>query len=194
VKNKQKLEFYNYLLKVSSLLRINSLFPEENSNKEIEELTMEILNNFENVNFNRPNYFYKEKHITPSNHFVLIVESDQKYLFIKNENNIEIPNGYFELFTSFKDNLIEYFKRIGSELINFELKGIKFIDTFREKNENIDNLTPVPEYLYIVKAEVKGVDNMCFLEKNEIKDTKLYTKEEILNFIEISNKEKIEID
>ena len=79
---KKNLELYNFLLKELSLIQLYKL-EEDVSKKEnliikLEEELMNELNYFENVNFSRINFFYKDYYPSPGLRIVLLFKDDEE--------------------------------------------------------------------------------------------------------------------
>ena len=191
INDKRKLEFYNYILKLLSQIKLFKMFKDFKIIDEMEETLMSLLNNFENCNFNKINYFSKEEVITPSIGFTFIFNNeDDETLFKINDNNeFELPFSNFELFKSFDENINNFLNLNSIKLEDYDVKGIINILPLRSENNKINDYFSTPEYLFVLSSNNKIYninEKFKYLKKEEIKDSKLFSKNEILKFIEIA--------
>ncbi len=188
----RKNEYYNYILKILALIKYAKMFKDFNKINDIENVAMEMLNNFENCNFNKINYFSKEEVLTPSIGFVLLIKNnDNKILFIKNKDKINLPFSNFEIYKGFEENINDYLKNNEIEVNKIECKGIINKFPLEHNNDIINKNFSTPEYIFILSSEIKSynINNKFeFIDIENINNTDLFTKEEIYKFIEISNK------
>lgn len=213
------LTYYNSLIKVLSLTRLYYMFnkcdvvEKDNIINEIEKVMMETLNHFENVNFNRPNYFYKESKLTPIPHLLFILKSSEtdNYLFIKNDKGeLDTLNYYPSLFNDLneeKEEIVVHKLKIDKEYLPLiRLKTISFIKPIEDDNLNI----PLPEYLLIFKGELPQKDIQEILSNNselvlvDINDEKLKSLDKkpinlnsfkkVIDEVNSSNNEEIAIN
>lgn len=195
---KKKLEIYSYLIKILSLTRVYSLSKEDKDKiiNDIEKVTMEALNYFENVNFDRPNYFFKDYYPSPQIRVLLLINNEDKYLFKKDDkSNLEITNFLLPLDEEISDAINKYLSLLNLNLKfeDFNLKGMKF----RKVLEKSDQF-PLNEYVLIFKFN-KNLDsfneNELVLESisNLYQKLKVIKKEELIEFINLSIKDRIYI-
>ena len=195
---KKKLQIYSYLIKILSLTRVYSLSKEDKDKiiNDIEKVTMEALNYFENVNFDRPNYFFKDYYPSPQIRVLLLINNEDKYLFKKDDkSNLEITNFLLPLDEEISDAVNKYLSLLNLNLkfedLNF--KGMKF----RKVLEKSDQF-PLNEYVKIFKFN-KNLDsfneNELVLESisNLNQKLKVIKKEELIEFINLSIKDRIYI-
>lgn len=195
---KKKLQIYSYLIKILSLTRVYSLSKEDKDKiiNDIEKVTMEALNYFENVNFDRPNYFFKDYYPSPQIRVLLLINNEDKYLFKKDDkSNLEITNFLLPLDEEISDAVNKYLSLLNLNLKfeDFNFKGMKF----RKVLEKSDQF-PLNEYALIFKFN-KNLDsfneNELVLESisNLNQKLKVIKKEELIEFINLSIKDRIYI-
>lgn len=186
----RKNEYYNYILKLLALIKYSKICKDNSKIDEIEKLVMEMLNNFENCNFNKINYFSKEEVLTPAIGFIFIIKNEtNEILFLKNNEKYELPFSNFEIYKGFNENIDNYLKKVSIDIKNYCIKGI----INKMPLDNLNKNFSTPEYLFILSSEIKSYNinnSFIFIDEKEINDTFLFNKEEIIKFITISNSEE----
>ena len=93
-------EFYDFVVKVHSIAKIGLTYSKDpystDNYKELNELSKQMLENFMNVKFDRPNMFTKDVYPTPNvSCRTLIVNSKNEVLLVKeaNTNTWSLPGG-----------------------------------------------------------------------------------------------------
>ena len=195
---KKKIEIYSYLIRILSLTRVYSLTDKEKDDviDDIEKVTMEALNYFENVNFNRPNYFFRDYYPSPQIRILLLLINEDKYLFKKDDkSNLEILNFLLPLEEEISESINKYLSSLSLDLKyeDLEFKGMKFRKVLEKSND-----FPLNEYVIIFKSDKKlsSLDeNRLIYEDVNLNEEKLKNikKEELTEFIILSNKDKISI-
>lgn len=195
---KKKIEIYSYLIRILSLTRVYSLTDKEKDDviNDIEKVTMEALNYFENVNFNRPNYFFRDYYPSPQIRILLLLKNEEKYLFKEDDkSNFEILNFLLPLEEEISESINKYLSSLSLELKYEDLgfKGMKFRKVLEKSND-----FPLNEYVIIFKSDKKlsSLDeNRLIYEDVNLNEEKLKNikKEELTEFIILSNKDKISI-
>lgn len=196
---KKKIEIYSYLIRILSLTRVYSLTDKEKDDviNDIEKVTMEALNYFENVNFNRPNYFFRDYYPSPQIRILLLLKNEDKYLFKKDDkSNLEILNFLLPLEEEISESINKYLSSLSLDLKyeDLEFKGMKFRKVLEKSND-----FPLNEYVIIFKSDKKlsslDKDKLIYedvnLNEEKLKNIK---KEELTEFIILSNKDKISIN
>lgn len=195
---KKKIEIYSYLIRILALTRVYSLTDKEKDDviNDIEKVTMEALNYFENVNFNRPNYFFRDYYPSPQIRILLLLKNEDKYLFKKDDkSNLEILNFLLHLEEEISESINKYLSSLSLDLKyeDLEFKGMKFRKVLEKSND-----FPLNEYVIIFKSDKKlsslDKDKLTYedvnLNEEKLKNIK---KEELTEFIILSNKDKISI-
>ena len=196
---KKKIEIYSYLIRILSLTRVYSLTDKEKDDviNDIEKVTMEALNYFENVNFNRPNYFFRDYYPSPQIRILLLFKNEDKYLFKKDDkSNFEILNFLLPLEEEISESINKYLSSLSLDLKyeDLEFKGMKFRKVLEKSND-----FPLNEYVIVFKSDKKlsSLDeNRLIYEDVNLNEEKLKNikKEELTEFIILSNKDKISIN
>ena len=195
INEKRKLEYYNYILKILAMCKLAKFFNDMDKIEEIEKTAMDMLNNFENCNFNKINFFSKEEVVTPAVGYILLIKNENdEYLFKKNKEELEVLFNPFEILKSMDENINEYLKNNNLEISkDYEVKGIINEIPLKEENAKINNYFSTPMYLFILTSQIKSYNmdsDFIFIKKSDIKDTKLFSKNEIIKFIDISINDK----
>lgn len=194
INEKRKLEYYNYILKILALVKVAKIFKDIDKIDEIEKVAMEMLNNFENCNFNKINFFSKEEVVTPGVGFILLIKNENdEYLFKKNKEEIELFYSSFEILKSMDENINEYLKNSNLKIEDYDVKGVINKIPLKEENGKINTYFSTPMYIFILSSKIKSynIDNdFIFIKKEDINDTKLFSKNEIIKFIDISINDK----
>ncbi len=195
INEKRKLEYYNYILKILAMCKLAKFFNDMDKIEEIEKTAMDMLNNFENCNFNKINFFSKEEVVTPAVGYILLIKNENdEYLFKKNKEELEVLFNPFEILKSMDENINEYLKNNNLEISkDYEVKGIINEIPLKEENTKINNYFSTPMYLFILTSQIKSYNmdsDFIFIKKSDIKDTKLFSKNEIIKFIDISINDK----
>ena len=195
INEKRKLEYYNYILKILAMCKLAKFFNDMDKIEEIEKTAMDMLNNFENCNFNKINFFSKEEVVTPAVGYILLIKNENdEYLFKKNKEELEVLFNPFEILKSMDENINEYLKNNNLEISkDYEVKGIINEIPLKEENAKINNYFSTPMYLFILTSQIKSYNidsDFIFIKKSDIKDTKLFNKNEIIKFIDISINDK----
>ena len=195
INEKRKLEYYNYILKILAMCKLAKFFNDISKIEEIEKTAMDMLNNFENCNFNKINFFSKEEVVTPAVGYILLIKNESnEYLFKKNKDELEVLYNPFEILKSMDKNINEYLKNNNLEINeDYEIKGIINEIPLKEEEGKINNYFSTPMYLFILTSQIKSYNidsDFIFIKKSDIKDTKLFSKNEIIKFIDISINDK----
>lgn len=177
------------------MCKLAKFFNDMDKIEEIEKTAMDMLNNFENCNFNKINFFSKEEVVTPAVGYILLIKNENdEYLFKKNKEELEVLFNPFEILKSMDENINEYLKNNNLEISkDYEVKGIINEIPLKEENAKINNYFSTPMYLFILTSQIKSYNmdsDFIFIKKSDIKDTKLFSKNEIIKFIDISINDK----
>ena len=195
INEKRKLEYYNYILKILAMCKLAKFFNDMDKIEEIEKTAMDMLNNFENCNFNKINFFSKEEVVTPAVGFILLIKNENnEFLFKKNKDELEVLYNPFEILKSMDENINEYLKNNNLEISeDYKVKGVINEIPLKEEEAKINNYFSTPMYLFILTSQIKSYNmdsDFIFIKKSDIKDTKLFSKNEIIKFIDISINDK----
>ncbi|MCR4879572.1 MAG: NUDIX hydrolase N-terminal domain-containing protein [Bacilli bacterium] len=151
-------EFYDFLLKVQSISKIGLIYSKDpyalTNYKEINDLSTRYLENFENVKFDRPNFFKRDIYPTPnvSVRTVILNSEKTKVLMVKEASlqAYSLPGGWADLYDSpSKTARNECMQEAGANIDIVRLVGITDRTPFK-------NPTSIPEYVVIFEARLVG--------------------------------------
>lgn len=151
-------EFYDYLIKIQSIAKIGLVFSKDpyalTNYQQINDLTTEMLENFLEVKFNRPNYFSRDIYPTPnvSVRTVILSEDKQKALFVREAKSqtYSFPGGWADLYDSATETAKnEALQEAGADIEIVRLLGLLNRTPFKTN-------AIIPEYLILFEAKLVG--------------------------------------
>ena len=200
-----KKNIYDYIIKIQSIAKIGLVYSKDpyalTNYQEINDLSKEFLEQFMDVNLDRPNYF--ERHIYPTPNIsarVVIFNEDKTQVLLVREvltQTYSLPGGWCDLYDSPSDTA----KNEARQEAGVTLKDIKLI--------GITNRTPfvsdtsVPNYVIIFEAKIDKwlesheyeTDDVRFFDIDNLPEISRKTsKEELSRFIEAARKEEVIFD
>lgn len=196
-------ELYDYLIKVQSICKIGLLYSKDpyaiTNYKGINRLTLNLLEDFINVKFNRPNYFHRDIYPTPnlSVRTVIFNKERTKVLMVREvkDHTYSLPGGWCDLYDSPSEAAKkECLQEAGATVNITHLVGI--IDRIPNK-EYKNNLNDVPEYILVFEGVIKGelqeheyeTDDVKFFNINDLPKISNKTSYKQLNRILSAAKE-----
>ena len=186
--------FYDFLLKIQSIAKIGLKFSKDpyalSNYQEINDLSTKFLEDFQNVNFERNNYFERDIYPTPnvSVRTIIFSEDRKKILMVREASSHEysLPGGWADLYDSpSKTAKNECLQEAGAEIEIVRLVGITERTPFK-------NPTSVPEYVVIFEGKIDVLhkeheyetDDVGFFDINNLPVISRKTsKEELMRFI-----------
>ncbi len=161
--------YYDYIIKMQSIARIGLKFttdPYARENyEEINELSMKMLQDFENVQFDRPNYFARDVYPTPNISVRTVIKNEKgEILFVREakDNTYSLPGGWCDLYdspqTAAKNEISQ---EAGVEAKITRLVGI--LDHTPFKNDK-----SIPEYVIVFEGVVAGKFHEHCHETNDV--------------------------
>ncbi len=164
-------QIYDFIIKVQSIAKIGLVHSKDpyaiaNYN-EINELSKSFLEDFQNVKFDRNNYFERNIYPTPNVSVRTIILSDDKskVLMVReaDDHTYSLPGGWCDLYDAPSDAALkECQQEAGAEIKLIRLVGILNRTPFKEK-------TSVPEYVIIFLAKLKAPIHEHEFETDEVK-------------------------
>lgn len=163
-------ELYDYLLKMQSIARIGLTYSTDSyaidNYHQINDLTLEMLQNLQDVKLDRNNYFREGIYPTPNISCRAVIINDKNEILLVrevNSNKYSMPGGWCDLYDSPK------------EAITNECKQEAGVDVDIIRLVGVTNRTPfkfnksVPEYVLIFECKVKGELGVHEYETNDVK-------------------------
>lgn len=150
--------FYDFLIKIQSISKIGLVYSKDpyaiTNYKEINDLSTRFLEEFMEVNFDRPNYFRRDIYPTPnvSVRTVILNKEKTKVLMVKEANlqAYSLPGGWADLYDSpSKTAKNECLQEAGAHIEIVRLVGITDRTPFK-------TTTDLPEYVIIFEARLVG--------------------------------------
>lgn len=190
---------YDYIIKIQSIAKIGLTYSKDpyaiSNYTEINELSKKFLEEFMDVNINRPNYFEKNIYPTPniSARTVIFNDDKTKVLLVREvaTQTYSLPGGWCDLYDSPSDTARnECRQEAGVEIKDLRLVGIANRTPF------VSDVT-IPNYVIIFEAKIDKMlkeheyetDNVEFFDINRLPEISRKTsKEELLRFIEAAKK------
>lgn len=149
---------YDYLIKIQSIAKIGLKYSKDpyalTNYKEINDLTMKMLEDFLQIEFDRPNYFSRDIYPTPSVSVRTIIfnEDRSKVLMVRevNTKTYSLPGGWADLYDSPSQTAKnECSQEAGADIDIKRLVGIISLTPF---NSGVT----VPEYVVVFEANIVG--------------------------------------
>lgn len=150
---------YDYILKIQSIAKIGLIFSKDpyaiSNYTEINELSLRFLEEFLEVEFDRPNYFERNIYPTPNiSARCLIMSEDLKKIILVREVNsgkYSIPGGWCDLYDSAKETAInESNQEAGADIEVVRLVGLLNHTPFKGGE------CYAPEYIAVFLAKLVG--------------------------------------
>ena len=187
-------QIYDYIVKIQSIAKIGLVYSKDpyalTNYKEINDLSMKFLEEFMEVQFDRPNYFARDIYPTPNVSVrTLIFSSDKKKILMVREANsgeYSLPGGWADLYDSPSQTARnECLQEAGADIEVIRLVGITERTPYKKPNS-------VPEYVVIFEAKIKELhkeheyetDDVGFFDIDNLPTISRKTsKEELMRFI-----------
>lgn len=149
-------EFYDFVVKVHSIAKIGLTYSTDpyaiDNYKELNDISREMLENFNNVKFDKPSMFTKEVYPTPNISCRTLIVDNGKVLLVKEAktNNWSMPGGWCDLYASPSQAAFnEVSQEAGVEPKMERLIGV-LERTPHKSNQN------VPEYVLVFQGSIDG--------------------------------------
>lgn len=167
--------FYDYIIEVLTISKIGKLFSKdpyalENYDK-LEKKSMDALNKFTNLKFERSNFFSRDVYPTPNLSVRTCVFNESNEILLVRELDdlgYSVPGGWCDLFDSPSETAnLECLQEAGCKIKDLELIGYIFKGT-NEKIEETINFNAVPECQIIFRAKADKFIDFKKTETDEI--------------------------
>ena len=151
-------QLYDYLIKIQSIAKIGLKYSKDpyalTNYQEINDLSLKMLEEFMEIEFNRPNYFSRDIYPTPSVSVrtVILSEDKKKVLMVREvkTGTYSLPGGWADLYDSPSDTAKnECRQEAGAEIEIIRLIGVISLTP-------MNSGASVPEYVISFLGKVKG--------------------------------------
>ena len=149
-------EIYDYILKIQAIAKIGLTYSKDpyaiDNYKEVNKLSLDMLENFMDVKFDRPNYFSKDVYPTPnlSVRTILFNEDKTKILMVRevSTQTYSLPGGWVDLYESASNAAkAECLQEAGAEIEIVRLVGLTNRTPFK-------NPTSIPDHVAIFEGKI----------------------------------------
>ena len=179
-------EFYNYIIKILSVAKIGMVFSTDpfalDNFKQIHDLSIQMLENFEHVKFDRHEFFRRNIYPTPNLSMrVAIFNKKHEILMVREtlDHGYSLPGGWCDLYDSPRETAEnECMQEAGVKIKNIKFIGIFNRTPFKQEKDTPERKT-VPEYLILVKAEL---DSKFLEHEYETDDVKFFSLDNLPKF------------
>lgn len=187
--------FYDFLVKIQSIAKIGLIYSKDpyaiSNYKEINDLSTKMLEEFQDVKFDRNNFFERDVYPTPnvSVRTIIFNEDRTEILMVREAVSQEysLPGGWADLYdTPSKAAKNECLQEAGAEVEMVRLVGITDRTPFKRN-------ASVPEYVVIFEGKITKMhkdheyetDDVQFFRIDNLPTISRKTsKEELMRFIE----------
>ena len=151
-------QIYEYIIKIQSIAKIGLIYSKDpyaiTNYQQINDLSLEFLENFLDVKFDRPNYFRRDIYPTPniSVRVVILNEDKTKVLMVREAKtqNYSLPGGWADLYDSPSDTAKNEAKQeAGANIDIIRLVGLVNHTPYK-------SAPALPEYVAIFEARLEG--------------------------------------
>ncbi len=151
-------QIYDYILKIQSIAKIGLVYSKDpyaiTNYQEINDLSTRFLEEFLEIQFDRPNYFQRDVYPTPnvSVRTLIFDETRTKVLMVREAKtqNYSLPGGWADLYDSPSDTAKnESRQEAGADIDVIRLVGILNRTPFKKP-------TSVPEYVIVFEGKLNG--------------------------------------
>lgn len=194
---------FDYLVKIQAITKIGLLYSTDpyaiHNYAEIQKLTLELLENLQDVKLGRNNYFLRDIYPTPNISVRTIIYNDNNEFILVEENGggYSLPGGWADLY----DSPLEAAKRenmeeAGANATNYEFVALLNRTPYKSKNN-------VPEYALFLKAKfvefIQGhdheINSVSFFSSDKLPSfSSKVSEEEMKQVIKLFTDNKTHID
>ena len=185
---------YEYILRIQSIAKIGLIYSKDpyalSNYQEINDVSTRFLEEFMDINLNRPNYFDRDIYPTPSISVrtVIFNEDKTKVLMVREANlgTYSLPGGWADINDKPSDTAIkECSQEAGADIEIVRLVGITDRSPFKVN-------APLSEYVIIFEGKIIGelheheyeTDDVNFFDIDNLPEiSRKTTKEELLRMI-----------
>ena len=196
---------YDYIIKIQSIAKIGLTYSKDpyaiSNYTEINDLSKKFLEEFMDVNLDRPNYFEKNVYVTPnvSCRTVIFNDDKSKVLLVRevSSQTYSLPGGWCDLY----DNPSETAKNECRQEAGVIIKDLRLVGVTNCNPLKAD--VSIPNYVVIFEAKIDKfldeheyeTDDVNFFDIDNLPEiSRKTTKEELLRFITAAKKGEIIFD
>lgn len=195
----------DYIIKIQAIAKTGLVYTKDpyarTNYEEINELSRKFLEEFTEVDIERPNYFEKHVYPTPniSARVVIFNEDKTKVLMVRevSSQTYSIPGGWCDLYDSPSDTAInECLQEAGAVIKDLKLVGVC-------DRTPLPSDTVVPNYVIVFSAQLEKLceeheyetDDVNFFDIDNLPPVSIKsTKEELLRFINAARNGEVIFD
>ena len=150
--------FYDFLIRIQAIAKTGLTYSKDpyaiTNYKEINDLSLKMLEDFVNVKFDRPNYFTKDIYPTPnvSVRTVILSKDRNKVLMVRESSlgTYSLPGGWADLYDSpSKTAKNECSQEAGADIEVVRLVGVLDRTPFKSSSS-------IPEYVVVFEGRIVG--------------------------------------
>lgn len=156
-----------YILRMQAIAKVGKLFNTDDyaleNYEEIEKLSKEMLEKYQDISLDRDNYYAKDIYPTPNVSVRVVVRKDDKYLFVREikEQKYTIPGGWCEVFSDLSTNgIAEVMQESG-----FEVEVEDLLAVF---NRSKHITSSISEYAIYISAKIVGHQSIKLIETDDV--------------------------
>ena len=197
--------FYDFLIKIQSISKIGLIFSKDpyaiSNYTEINDLSTKMLEEFQDVKFDRNNYFERNVYPTPnvSVRTIIFNEDKTEILMVREAVSQEysLPGGWADLYdTPSKAAKNECLQEAGAEVEMVRLVGITDRTPFKRN-------ASIPEYVVIFEGKITKMNEDHEYETDDVQFFRIdnlptisrkTSKEELMRFIDAARSGKTIFD
>lgn len=205
-------EFYNYIIKMLSIAKIGLIFSKDeyalSNYKEIESISMKMLENFEHTKFNKHTFFERNIYPTPNMSVRVAVFNEKNEILLVREvvdGGYSLPGGWCDLYDSVRETAEnECMQEAGIKIKDLKFIGVFNRTPFKQIPDCKDERRTVPEYAFLIKAKMDGefkeheyeTDDVRFFKRDALPEnlSRKVSKEEWMKLINCAYDEIITIE
>lgn len=161
------MEMLEYILRMQAIAKVGKLFNTDDyaleNYEEIEKLSKEMLEKYQDISLDRANYYAKDIYPTPNVSVRVVVRKDDKYLFVREikEQKYTIPGGWCEVFSDLSANgIAEVMQESG-----FEVEVEDLLAVF---NRSKHITSSISEYAIYISAKIIGHQSIKLIETDDV--------------------------
>lgn len=203
--------YYDFIVKVLSISKIGRVFSKDpyalSNYEELEQIATKELEQFEHLDFKRPNLFSREIYPTPSISVRTCIFNDKNEILLVREQPEErysLPGGWCDLYDSPSEAAKnECRQEAGANIKNMQLIGVLNRTPFKVFPAGTKLTTTVPEYVVLFRAELDGdliaheyeTDDVAFFDINNLPLlSRKVSSEEMVRYINAAYNKEIIFD